>query len=484
LGQLASPRPPVTLMTCQLIFFAIAASAWAHVGSPDVFYEGKAGPYTLFVTVRPPQVIPGVAEIEIRSSDSAVQQLRITPLPLTGEASKYPPTPDIAQPSKQDPQFFTGSLWLMISGSWQVRVQADGNKGQGDLSVPVPAVAQSTTQMNTTLGIVLAVLGFILAAGIVSIVGAAARESQLDPGVQPDDARRYRARRLMTITAVLVVLILYGGNAWWKVEASAYDRYIYKPLEMTPSLENGNRLVLKLRDPGWLRSRLLDDFIPDHNHLMHLFAVRLPDLDRIWHLHPDQRETGIFTHSLPDMPAGRYQLFADVIHTNGFPETIAAQIDLPEVKGKPLEEDDSSGGGPNAGDIVKLADGYQVVFDRDSKGYAAKQPTAFRFRVLDPAGQPAQDLELYMGMPGHAAFVRRDLKVFAHVHPSGSVPMAALGLTKEAQGNPHFGHLVASRIPPVVSFPYGLPQTGDYRVFVQVKRADQVHTAAFDVRVP
>ena len=36
------------------------------------------------------------------------------------------------------------------------------------------------------------------------------------------------------------------------------------------------------------------------------------------------------------------------------------------------------------------------------------------------------DLELYMGMPGHAMFVRRDRRVFAHVHPSGSAPMAAL----------------------------------------------------------
>lgn len=38
----------------------------AHVGSPDVFYEGDAGPYHLFVTVRMPQVIPGVAEIQVR----------------------------------------------------------------------------------------------------------------------------------------------------------------------------------------------------------------------------------------------------------------------------------------------------------------------------------------------------------------------------------------------------------------------------------
>ncbi len=40
-----------------------ALSVSAHVGSSDVFFEGDAGPYHLYVTVRVPQVIPGIAEI-------------------------------------------------------------------------------------------------------------------------------------------------------------------------------------------------------------------------------------------------------------------------------------------------------------------------------------------------------------------------------------------------------------------------------------
>jgi len=38
-------------------------------------------------------------------------------------------------------------------------------------------------------------------------------------------------------------------------------------------------------------------------------------------------------------------------------------------------------------------------------------------------------------------------------------------------------------VPAEITFPYGFPQAGDYRLFLQLKRAGQVETAVFDAHV-
>ena len=45
------------------------------------------------------------------------------------------------------------------------------------------------------------------------------------------------------------------------------------------------------------------------------------------------------------------------------------------------------------------------------------------FEIFDPNG-PAK-LDLYMGMISHAAIQNEDGKIFAHLHPTGTISMAA-----------------------------------------------------------
>ena len=137
------------LLLLALFFFTLSASA--HVGSPNVYYEGNTRPYHLFVTVRVPQVIPGIAEIQVRSQSKDVRAIEVVPMRLTGPGSNLPPVPDLAKQSKEDPQFFSSSLWLMEFGALKVRISADGSRGKGEISVPVPSFAQRSFPMNRPL---------------------------------------------------------------------------------------------------------------------------------------------------------------------------------------------------------------------------------------------------------------------------------------------------------------------------------------------
>jgi hypothetical protein len=497
-----SSRKGILAVLAMLLAGALTVSA--HVGSPDVYCEGDAGPYHLFVTVRIPQVIPGIAEIQIRSASNDVQRIEIVPMRLSGAGSNLPPTPDVAEQSKQDPQFFTGSLWLMEDGALKVRVSVDGAKGKGELSVPVAAFARQTLKMDKPLGGLLTFLMLFLALGLVFIAGAAVREGNLRPGEAPAPGRARRARIAMAITAVIVFAILYLGGAWWNSEARNYDREVtfFKPPAVETTLENGNRLILRAKgqDPRWSRYMKMKEVIPDHNHLMHLFLLRTPGLQEMWHLHPDRTADGAFAEDLPTMPAGSYQVFADIVDKNGFPWTLVGTLELPQIQGKALAGDDSSwsGGAVNASaeesTVSQLADGGRMVWQRPSVPLRANTPMNFKFNVEDKDGRPATNMEPYMGMAGHAEFVSTDLAVFAHVHPAGSVSMAALELARTAQagasgelqvGAPMAMPMATSNapLPAEVSFPYGFPRPGEYRIFVQVKRAGQVETGVFDAHV-
>lgn len=465
-------RARTALVAALLLATVLQWPARAHVGSPDVFLEAQAGPYRLFVTVRPPHAIPGVADVDVLTTSDDVREVHIVPLPLTGDGAKFAPVPDRTIRSADDPKLFTGHLWLMGAGAWQVRIIVNGDRGEGTMSVPVPTLPQSTLAMNPVLRGILFVFMLLLGAGMVGIVSAMAREAKLGAGETLDPRAKRRGRIAGAIATVVVIGVAYLGNMWWGVEATAYERYVYKPLIGSPRVASDSTLSLSLTDPGWIGSRRLDDFVPDHGHPMHLFVVS-PSLDRLWHLHPREAAVGTFEQRLPPIPGGTYELFADLVHATGVSETVTGQIETAGIQGVPLSGDDSAWSADQPSTT-------KISWVRDAAPLVPKRLTTFTFRADDERGEPVKDLELYMGMPGHAIFVRRDLKVFAHVHPAGSAPMAALDLAMPSNAA-HAQHMTTP--PATVSFPYGFPEPGQYRIFVQMKRAGSIITGAFDADV-
>jgi len=207
----------------------------------------------------------------------------------------------------------------------------------------------------------------------------------------------------------------------------------------------------------------------------------MPALDQLAHLHPLRDADGAFAQTLPALPAGHYKLFADVVLSTGFPITGIADVELPDLSscGAPAG-DDSTWAGEHGANLVHVAPDVTARWTHGT--LHANSPEKLEVHVLDH-GRDAQ-LEPYMGMAAHAEIVRTDGAVFAHIHPNGSVAMPALELTRSGESMQMPGMTMpAEPLSARLRFPYGFPQPGDYRVFVQFKLAGVVRTAAFDAHV-
>src|SRR5262249_50084923 len=209
---------------------------------------------------------------------------------------KGPPPAETAAPVPGDPGLHAAELWFMTASSYELAVSVDGPAGHGEAIVPVMALATAQRTMLPGLGAILAGLGIFLTVGMLTIIGAAVRESVLAPGAEPDSSRQGRACLAVVVAAVLAMLILWGGNAWWNAEASSYGRFVlYRPFESQATVvpntpgDAPRTLTLSIRDSRWTGDpnplTRYNALIPDHGKLMHLFLVR-DGLDAIAHLHP------------------------------------------------------------------------------------------------------------------------------------------------------------------------------------------------------
>src|SRR5256884_8177112 len=103
----------------------------------------------------------------------------------------------------------------MFGGSYWVQVTVEGDQGSGAALVPVMAVATRRLALDRPLGAVLLAFGGLLVVGALTLIGAAVKESVLEPGAVPDRRRTLHARIAMAIGAVVLALTLLGGRAWW-----------------------------------------------------------------------------------------------------------------------------------------------------------------------------------------------------------------------------------------------------------------------------
>jgi hypothetical protein len=485
-------------------------TASAHVGSTLVVQDGMAGPYGLRVLVRPPGVIPGRVEVIVRSTTPNAVPTSVTVRPalwrvgLKGAAPAEPTTPVPGEAGT-----FSTQVWIMEGGSYAFHVLATGAAGTGTLVVPVSSVATTASTLPPWLGWVLAGLGVFLFLGLVSIIGAASRESAVAIGSAPALADRRRARRAMSVAGCIAAAMLFGGWKWWDAVDRDYRRHLDKPIAVDASVSGGDARALTLHiidstivatETGGRRRRkvLGTPFMPDHGKIMHLFLVEAGARGAVAHLHPRRTDVASFSTPVTGIPAGTYWLFADVVRESGFTLSLADTITVPAGSAAPNGDGDDAWttAAPPAADGAgaALGDGAHMAIALEGTPSVATDVT-IRVRVTERDGT-ASSLVPWLGMAGHAMVVRTDGKVFMHLHPMGTSSMAAQErlLRREAGDTVNHGEAqpamtmampsdVASRGD--VTFPVAFPSAGTYRVFVQVRRAGHaIETAAIDVTVP
>jgi hypothetical protein len=499
-----------------------------HVGSPDTWYSGNAGPYRVLVHIRAPGVIPGVADVTVQvDGDEDIREVLANVNRFDAVAAA--PPPDRAKPVRGEPNTWRVSLWVMTGGSNSFTVHVRGDRGDGAAVVPATVVAFRRLDLSGPLAWILGTMGVFLFVGLVSIVGSAVREAGLPPGEGPDARRRRAARVAMGGAAALLALALFGGKKWWDAEDQVHRASMFRPLETQSSVESsayGRTLRFVISDTAWRRPNVsgapgaaprsrFSPIVPDHGKLMHMFVIA-EDLTAIAHLHPETTDTVTFVAALPDLPPGRYRIYGDITHESGYAQSLPSAVEIPGTRdaGAPDEPVIGSSGdeswfiGAPALDrrvaALDASGGIVMTWLRPSDAtIRAGIPAPLRFVATTNEGAPVE-LEPYMGMEAHAVIARDDGGVFIHLHPMGTISAASqLALTMRQPTDTvsgmlaervarqdslmvahaeHMGHGSAGA-QNVLSFPYAFPSAGRYAIWVQVKHGGRVLTGAFAVEV-
>ncbi|MFI7425940.1 hypothetical protein ACIBPB_03035 [Micromonospora sp. NPDC049836] len=186
-----------------------------------------------------------------------------------------------------------------------------------------------------------------------------------------------------------------------------------------------------------------------HDKRMHLIVARR-DLSGFRHVHPELTGDGTWRVASPLAGPGVWRAFADFTPTGGEPLTLGVDVTVPgPLVEHPLPAPATS----------STVDGYTVTLAGTPQPGQAGRLTL----TVTRDGRPVTDLQPYLGAYGHLVALRQGDLAYLHVHPEGA---------------PGDGQTPAG---PAVSFTTELPSIGTYRLYLDFRHDDAVHTAEFTV---
>jgi hypothetical protein len=193
------------------------------------------------------------------------------------------------------------------------------------------------------------------------------------------------------------------------------------------------------------RGATVRDFDVEHTKRLHLIAVRR-DLTGYQHVHPVQAADGSWSVPLRFARPGVYRVYADFTAHGAEKTTLATDVFVPG--------DFQPFALPSPTTRVSV-DGYDVALEGTPKA-GAEGDLDF---TVSKDGKPVA-VQPYLGADGHLVALREGDLAYLHVHPGG----------KPGDVGP-------------IAFMTEYPSAGRYRLFLQFKHDNKVHTAAFTQEV-
>ncbi|AUG80706.1 hypothetical protein CFP65_6034 [Kitasatospora sp. MMS16-BH015] len=224
----------------------------------------------------------------------------------------------------------------------------------------------------------------------------------------------------------------------------AQHGYSLEPLTRVFRAGQPQDLAFVLRGPD---GKPITQYAATHEKDLHLIVVRR-DLTDFLHVHPSLAADGTWHYPLTLPEPGQYRMFTDFQVAGGPAMTLGADLSAAgDYQPKPL---------PAASASYEI-DGYTVTLEgRLEAGRSSKVTLS-----VSKDGKPVGDLQPYLAAYGHLVALRDGDLAYLHVHPEGA---------------PGDGRTPAG---PGITFYVTAPTTGDYRLFLDFKHGDTVHTAAF-----
>lgn len=232
--------------------------------------------------------------------------------------------------------------------------------------------------------------------------------------------------------------------------------------------------------------RLVTAYAPLHTRTMHLIAAS-QDLEDFHHVHPSLGSDGHLRTTLTFARPQPYSIFLEYDPQGGDQQLSRVRVTpLGSRAAVPHWNAADAFTGDAARSLVVGSTRVELV--RLGATIRAGRAIRLMARVRDQGGGPAR-IKDYLGMPGHAILLSKDLSHFQHLHGerggSGSHGGHGMGMTGAMAGMNH------GSTPPMpawttsddLGFDVTFPGSGLYKVFIQFERGSTVITAPFIVNV-